>query len=164
AFFVLAFVFAAIFAHHMRRSTKGRLVRVQVVNLVTIAALAIAVKVVMLTTSVSILVVPVALLALVPTMVLDRVVGLATGILGALTQGKLIELEDLSHPLLKQIAEKSPGTWQHSLMMANMAEIAANAIGASGRHVRVGAYFHDLGKSLQPKYFIENLEPGETSP
>jgi putative nucleotidyltransferase with HDIG domain len=267
AFFVLALVFAAIFTHHMRRSTKGRLVRVQVVNLVTIAALAIAVKVVMLTTSVSILVVPVALLALVPTMVLDRVVGLATGILGALvvsllipfdvsvavlllvqaataglvvaehpksrwraaisagavatfltvgtvvlltymttgalprvgdpwnsplvaaaigpalatliavptlplyqllvgeiTQGKLIELEDLSHPLLKQIAEKSPGTWQHSLMMANMAEIAANAIGASGRLVRVGAYFHDLGKSLQPKYFIENLEPGETSP
>jgi putative nucleotidyltransferase with HDIG domain len=48
--------------------------------------------------------------------------------------------------------------------MANMAELAANAIGANGRLVRVGAYFHDLGKSLQPKYFIENLEPGETSP
>ncbi len=45
-----------------------------------------------------------------------------------------------------------------------MAEIAANAIGANGRLVRVGAYYHDLGKSLQPKYFIENLEPGETSP
>jgi putative nucleotidyltransferase with HDIG domain len=49
-------------------------------------------------------------------------------------------------------------------MMANMAEIAANAIGANGRLVRVGAYYHDLGKSLQAKYFIENLEPGETSP
>jgi len=48
--------------------------------------------------------------------------------------------------------------------MANLAEIAANAIGANGRLVRVGAYYHDLGKSLQPKYFIENLEPGETSP
>src|SRR5262249_38942799 len=63
-----------------------------------------------------------------------------------------------------QIAERAPGTWQHSLMMANMAEIAANAIGAHGRLVRVGAYFHDLGKSLSPKYFIENLEAGETSP
>ena len=48
------------------------------------------------------------------------------------------ELEDLTHPLLKQIANKAPGTWQHSLMMANMAEIAANAIGANGRLVRVG--------------------------
>ena len=85
-------------------------------------------------------------------------------LVGEITHGKLVELEDLSHPLLRQIAEKSPGTWQHSLMMANMAEIAANHIGANGRLVRVGAYFHDLGKSLQPKYFIENLEPGETSP
>ena len=49
-------------------------------------------------------------------------------------------------------------------MLANMAEIAANAIGANGRLVRVGAYFHDLGKSFQPTYFIENLAPGETSP
>ena len=76
----------------------------------------------------------------------------------------LIELEDLSNPLLKQIAAKSPGTWQHSLAMANMAEIAANAIRADGRLVRVGAYYHDLGKSLQPKYFVENLTGGETSP
>jgi putative nucleotidyltransferase with HDIG domain len=83
---------------------------------------------------------------------------------GEITQGSLIRHEDLSHPLLKQIAEKAPGSWQHSLAMANMAEIAANAIGANGRFVRVGAYFHDLGKSLQPKYFIENLESGEPSP
>ncbi len=84
--------------------------------------------------------------------------------LGDITEGKLVQLQDLSHPLLRQIAEKSPGTWQHSLAMANMAEIAANAIGANGRLVRVGAYFHDLGKSLQSKYFIENLESGEQSP
>jgi hypothetical protein len=48
--------------------------------------------------------------------------------------------------------------------MANMAQIAANAIGADGRLVRVGAYYHDLGKSIQPKYFIENLSGGEASP
>jgi hypothetical protein len=83
---------------------------------------------------------------------------------GEISDGALIQLEDLSHPLLRQIAEKAPGTWQHSLAMANMAEIAANAIGANGRLVRVGAYFHDLGKSLQPKYFIENVESGEQSP
>jgi putative nucleotidyltransferase with HDIG domain len=84
--------------------------------------------------------------------------------LGDITKSKLVELEDLSNPLLRQIAESSPGTWQHSLAMANMAEIAANAIGADGRLVRVGAYYHDLGKSLQPKYFIENLDSGESSP
>ena len=85
-------------------------------------------------------------------------------LLGDLPLGALIELEDLSHPLLKQIADGSPGTWQHSLAMANMAQIAANAIGADGRLVRVGAYYHDLGKSVQPKYFIENLSGGEASP
>jgi putative nucleotidyltransferase with HDIG domain len=84
--------------------------------------------------------------------------------LGDVPLATLVELEDLSNPLLKQIAEKSPGTWQHSLAMANMAEIAANTIGANGRLVRVGAYYHDLGKSLQPKYFIENLAGGESSP
>ncbi len=267
ALFLLTFVLAAIFTHHMRRSTRGRLIRVQVVSLVTIAIAAVAVKMMLLMTTLSVLVVPVALLAMLPTLALDRITGLATGVLAALviallgpfdvgvailmlvqaavaglvvseqpkdrfravltagavttlftaatyvlltylttgrlpllrdpmhsawfaaalgpaiatvlavpllplyqmlvgeiTRGKLIELEDLSNPLLKQIAEKAPGTWQHSLMMANLAEIAANAIGASGRLVRVGAYYHDLGKSLQPKYFIENLEPGETSP
>jgi cyclic-di-AMP phosphodiesterase PgpH len=85
-------------------------------------------------------------------------------VMGDIPLGALIELEDLSHPLLVQIAEGSPGTWQHSLAMANMAQIAANAIGADGRLVRVGAYYHDLGKSIQPKYFIENLSGGEPSP
>jgi len=85
-------------------------------------------------------------------------------LIGDITLGTLIELEDLSQPLLEQIAESSPGTWQHSLAMANMAQIAANAIGADGRLIRVGAYYHDLGKSLQPKYFIENLSGGEASP
>jgi hypothetical protein len=268
AVLLLVGVLAAIFSHHMRRSTYGRLVRVQLASLGAIAIVAVGVKALMLLTPVSILVVPVALFALVPTLCLDRIVGLATGVLAALvlailapfdlgvailllvqvavaglvvaerpkkrwsaafvaglastvctaatfpvlrylttghlpsadlaawhapwlaaalgpaiatllavplvplyqrlvgeiTQGRLVELEDLSNPLLVQIATRAPGTWQHSLAMANLAEIAANAIGANGRLVRVGAYYHDLGKSLQPKYFIENLEPGETSP
>jgi putative nucleotidyltransferase with HDIG domain len=267
ALFALCFALAALFSHHMRRSTKGRLVRVQVTSLVVVAMVAVVVKIMLLATAMSALVVPVAVLAIVPTMALDRIVGLATGVLAALivsllapfdlglamvllvqaataglvvaerpkrrwiaaltaglattlctsamyllvsylstgrvpsatdplhaawlaaalgptlaaiasvpllplyqllvgeiTQGRLFALEDLGHPLLRQIAEKAPGTWQHSLMMANMAEIAANAIGANARLVRVGAYFHDLGKSLQARYFIENLEAGEISP
>ena len=269
AYLLLVGVLGALFTYHMRRSLYGRLVRVQLVSLALIVLTAIVVQAAMLLTGVSVLVVPIALFALVPTLVLDRIVGLATGMLAALVisfvvpfdygiailllvqaaaaglvvaerpkrrlrsllvagttatvftaatyplmvylsvgrlplgelrdplhsawfaaalgpaiatglaivfvpiyqllvgeipKHKLIELEDLSHPLLKQISERAPGTWQHSLTMANMAECAANVIGADGRLVRVGAYFHDLGKSLNPKYFIENLEPGETSP
>jgi putative nucleotidyltransferase with HDIG domain len=84
--------------------------------------------------------------------------------LGEISRGALIELTDLNHPLLRRIAEKAPGTWAHSLAMANMAELAATAIGANALLTRVGAYFHDLGKSSAPQYYIENLHPGEPSP
>ncbi len=260
---------AAIYGHHLRRSTRGRLRRVLLVNLTLIALVMLAAQLVLLGSRACVLAVPIAALAVVPTLAFDRVVGLATGVLaalalaalpafdlgvgaivlgqtaivgllvterpttpwraaavasataalvgaalyaavallrhghlptgelrvplaspwiavfvagvacgplallllplyqracGELTRGQLMALEDLGQPVLRQIAERSPGSWQHSLAMANMAELAANAVGASGRLVRVGAYYHDLGKSLQPKYFIENLEPGETSP
>ena len=267
ALLLLPFVLAAIFTHHMRRSTRGRLVRVQLVSFATVLIVAVAVKIAMLFTAMSALVVPVALVALIATMALDRIVGLASGVLlalivgllgpfdvgvaivllvqaavaglvvaeqpkdrvravvvaggittlctagtfvllsylttgalptlgdplhspwfaallgpviasalavplvpayqvlvGEITRAKLVELDDHANPLLKQIAEKARGTWQHSLTMRNMAETAASAIGANARLVRVGALYHDLGKSLAPKYFIENLEPGETSP
>ncbi|MSP62466.1 MAG: HDIG domain-containing protein [Myxococcales bacterium] len=84
--------------------------------------------------------------------------------LGQLHKGRLIELGDLNRPLLRQIADKAPGTWAHSLAMANMAEVAATAIGANALLTRIGAYYHDLGKSVQPEYYIENLRPGERSP
>jgi putative nucleotidyltransferase with HDIG domain len=84
--------------------------------------------------------------------------------LGEVPRGKLVELTDLNNPLLKRIAEKAPGTWAHSLAMANMAELAATAIGANALLTRVGAYFHDLGKSSAPQYYIENLHAGEPSP
>jgi putative nucleotidyltransferase with HDIG domain len=65
---------------------------------------------------------------------------------------------DLEHPLLKMIRDKAPGTWQHSLAMANMAETVANEIGANGMLCRAGAYFHDIGKIKHPEYFIENQD------
>ncbi|MBZ0232462.1 MAG: HDIG domain-containing protein, partial [Deltaproteobacteria bacterium] len=268
-YFAVLFVLAAGVTHHLRRSNRGRLLRVQLVLLGAVAAGAIVTKTLLMLWPLSVLAVPVALGGVVPTLVYDRTVGLAGGVLaavvmgllvpfdvgittvlvvqavaaaiviperarprvlvallagamavagavltyaafsylsngvvptheladptrsswiaaavggvmaallalpfvsvfqvacGEITHGRLVQLEDLSHPLLKQIAEKAPGTWQHSLAMANMADLAANAIGADGRLVRVGAYFHDLGKSLQPPYFIENLQAGEQSP
>jgi putative nucleotidyltransferase with HDIG domain len=62
------------------------------------------------------------------------------------------------------MANDAPGSWEHARAMANLAEAAAAAINADSLLVRVGAYYHDLGKTLQPKYFVENLAPGEKSP
>lgn len=67
-----------------------------------------------------------------------------------------VELTDLKHPLLKRLAEEAPGTYHHSLNVANLAEGAAEAIGANATQCRVCAYFHDVGKLAKPRYFIEN--------
>jgi len=72
------------------------------------------------------------------------------------TDYRLMELADISHPLLKELATKAPGTYQHSLTLANLSESAAQAIGANPLLARVGAYYHDIGKMLKPSYFIEN--------
>ena len=72
----------------------------------------------------------------------------------------LRELNDASHPLLQQLAQESPGTYQHSLRIADMAEAAAEMIGADGLACRVGAMYHDVGKINKPAYFIENQGGG----
>lgn len=72
----------------------------------------------------------------------------------------LRELNDAAHPLLKRLAEEAPGTYQHSLRIADMAEAAADAIGADGLACRVGAMYHDVGKINKPSYFIENQGGG----
>jgi len=69
---------------------------------------------------------------------------------------RLLELADVNHPLLKKMSMEAPGTYHHSLMVASLAEDAANAIGANGLLCRVGAYFHDVGKMVKAEYFIEN--------
>jgi putative nucleotidyltransferase with HDIG domain len=68
----------------------------------------------------------------------------------------LMELAHFNHPLLRLLAEKAPGTYQHSLTMASLAESAAVAVGANEVLARVGAYFHDVGKVVKPTYFVEN--------
>lgn len=71
----------------------------------------------------------------------------------------LMELSDVTQPLLRKLAEKAPGTFQHSLQVANLAEEAAIAIGANPLLVRVGALYHDIGKMDTPEYFTENQSP-----
>jgi cyclic-di-AMP phosphodiesterase PgpH len=89
---------------------------------------------------------------------------LAERLLGSVSRNRLVDLTDLEQPLLRKMATEAPGSWEHSRAMANLAEAAAAAIGADTLLTRVGAYYHDLGKTIQPKYFVENLAPGERSP
>ena len=94
--------------------------------------------------------------------------GLFSGVLGAglipiaelcgsyVTDIKLLELASIDHPLLKELSIAAPGTWNHSTVMSQMAESAAESIGANPLLARVGAYFHDVGKVTKPAYFVEN--------
>lgn len=81
-------------------------------------------------------------------------------LLGITTHLQLIELSRPDHPLLQQLLRSAPGTYQHSLQVANLAEQAARAIGANTLLTRVGALYHDVGKSLHPEFFIENQLSG----
>jgi cyclic-di-AMP phosphodiesterase PgpH len=82
---------------------------------------------------------------------------------GVVTDISLLELSDPSHPLLQELVRRAPGTYNHSIAVASIAEAAAEAIDGNGLLVRVGAYFHDIGKMLKPQYFIENIQSGTES-
>ena len=94
--------------------------------------------------------------------------GLMSGILGGgvtpiaeffggyITDIKLLELASLDRPLLRDLSLQAPGSWNHSMVIGQMGESAAEAIGANGLLTRVGAYYHDIGKMKKPAYFVEN--------
>lgn len=77
-------------------------------------------------------------------------------IFGLVSDVSLLELSDTNSKLLKELSDKAPGTFHHSLQVANLAEAAANEIGANAMLVRVGALYHDVGKMEKPTYFTEN--------
>src|SRR5690625_4429947 len=93
--------------------------------------------------------------------------------LGILSDHKLLALANPNQPLLKKILTEAPGTYHHSIMVANLSETVCEAIGANGLLARVGSYYHDIGKTVKPHYFIENqvairnphdfLEPTESA-
>ncbi len=84
-------------------------------------------------------------------------------IFGLITPFRIAELTDANQPLLRRLEENAPGTYQHSLAVANLAEAGAKAIAADANLVRAGALYHDIGKMVRPKYFIEN-QLGATNP
>ncbi|HEX8199270.1 MAG TPA: HDIG domain-containing protein [Isosphaeraceae bacterium] len=79
----------------------------------------------------------------------ESLFGIVTGI-------SLLELGDVTHPLLQELVRRAPGTHNHSITVGTIAEAAAERIGANSLLVRIGAYFHDIGKMLKPHYFVEN--------
>ncbi len=81
--------------------------------------------------------------------ILDTVFNLTTPL-------RLLELANPAQPLLKRLLQVAPGTYNHSIQMGNLAEAAAEAIGANPLLARVGAYYHDIGKTIRPEYFVEN--------
>ncbi|MFC2015558.1 HD family phosphohydrolase [Chloroflexota bacterium] len=83
--------------------------------------------------------------------------------LDVITPFQLMELSRPTHPLFRQLLLKAPGTYHHSLLLSNMAEEAANQIGADGLMARVGSYYHDIGKTVRPFFFTEN-RVGDVNP
>lgn len=81
-------------------------------------------------------------------------------VLGLTTTLRLMELAQLDQPLLRRLRETAPGTFHHSILVSSLAERAADATGANALLVRVGSYYHDIGKTLQPSFYIENQGTG----
>ncbi|MEM7800115.1 MAG: HDIG domain-containing metalloprotein [Chloroflexota bacterium] len=79
-----------------------------------------------------------------------------TLLFGIMTVVQLQDLSRLDHPLLRELLRQAPGTYHHSMMVANLAEQAAERVDANGTLVRVGAFYHDIGKMSRPQYFTEN--------
>ncbi len=79
---------------------------------------------------------------------------------GFLSDATLLELADTNQPLLRELAEKAPGTFQHSLQVANLSEEACRIVGGNPMLVRTGALYHDIGKMMDPIYFVENQTSG----
>jgi cyclic-di-AMP phosphodiesterase PgpH len=98
--------------------------------------------------------------------VFSALVGLGAGtivgpLFGITTRIQLMSLAQLEHPLLRRLQQEAPGTFHHSAIVGNLAERAADLIGADALLVRAGCYFHDIGKLVKPSYYIENQASGE---
>lgn len=99
--------------------------------------------------------------ALLSSMLVSAFIPLFETLFHYTTNIKLLELANLNAPLLRELMIKAPGTYHHSVIVGNLVEAAAEAIGANPLLARVAAYYHDIGKTAKPLYFIENMQGGE---
>ncbi|MBB5031735.1 HD family phosphohydrolase [Prosthecobacter vanneervenii] len=102
------------------------------------------------------------LIGIVTGLVVGGVLPVLESVFGVTTDVSWLELADLNHPLMRRLSIEAPGTYHHSLVVANLSEAAAENIGASASMCRVCAYFHDIGKLSKPEYFIENMDPADS--
>ncbi|HLN62178.1 MAG TPA: HDIG domain-containing protein [Symbiobacteriaceae bacterium] len=98
---------------------------------------------------------------LIVAMVVTGALPLLESLFGILTPLKLLELSNPNHPLLKKLLVEAPGSYHHTILVSNLCEAAAEAIGADQVLARVGAYYHDIGKTKRPYFFVENQFGGE---
>ena len=98
--------------------------------------------------------------ALISVMLAMWLLPLAEEFTGIDTDLRLLEWSDLNRDLMRRLSVEAPGTYAHTMAIANLAEAAANGIGANGLLARVGAYYHDIGKLKKPQYFVENQPKG----
>jgi hypothetical protein len=90
------------------------------------------------------------------SMIILAILPLIEEVFGLITYSRLTELGDFNQPVLREMEEKAPGTFQHSIAVAALSEYAARKLNLDSTLTRVGSYYHDLGKMLKPEYFIEN--------
>jgi len=94
--------------------------------------------------------------AIIATSIFWLAVAILERLFGIISDWSLLELCSPEHPLIKELCLRAPGTYAHSVMVGNLAEQAARAIGANPVHCRAMAYYHDVGKTRHPSYFVEN--------
>ena len=94
---------------------------------------------------------------IITAMIVGGALPMLENLFGITTDISWLEASDLNHPLLRRMTIEAPGTYHHSLVVANLAEAGAEAIGANATLCRVCAYFHDIGKLVKPEYFTENM-------
>jgi putative nucleotidyltransferase with HDIG domain len=99
-----------------------------------------------------------ALAGLAASVLIQAILPLIEKLFGIVTAMTLLEWCDINRPLLKRLAQETPGTYNHSLVLGSLAEAAAESVRANGLLVRVGAYYHDIGKINKAGYFAENFE------
>ena len=97
---------------------------------------------------------------IITAMIVGGALPMLENLFGITTDISWLEASDLNHPLLRRMTIEAPGTYHHSLVVANLAEAGAEAIGANATLCRVCAYFHDVGKLVKPEYFTENMAFG----
>lgn len=102
--------------------------------------------------------------SLITAILIGGVLPALEGLFKIITPVSWLELSDMNHKLLKQMQLTAPGTFHHCIVVAQLAEAAAEEIGANATHCRVVSYYHDIGKLKYPGYFAENIADGEKSP